>query len=154
MDPVTPPRLAIRCSSAEGQAWLERVAAELLARMPREVAERLARRVLVFALDGRRHSAFVQGMGGPQDATEQLALERVRQGPAAVRTSEPLAVIILHLEAGFRHSLAATLAHELAHVELGHTEAAAVAVAPLSDDELTAREREADTLAERWWRSW
>jgi hypothetical protein len=144
------PRLSIVCSSPEGAARLERVAAALLGRMPVELAARLARRVLIFALDGERHAAFVQGLGGPHDATERLARERTRQGEAAVRSAEPLALIVLQLDARWRQSLEHTLAHELAHVELGHADAAAVAAEPLTDEELTERERTADVWAERW----
>jgi len=145
------PRLSIVCSSLEGQARLERIAAELLGRMPPDMAARLARRVMVFALDGTRHAAFAQGLGGPHDATEQLAREHVRQGQGGTDTrAETLALIVLQLDARWRQSLEHTFAHELGHVELGHTDAAAVAAAPLTDEELTERERAADEWAARY----
>ncbi|HUM15848.1 MAG TPA: hypothetical protein VL086_09170 [Candidatus Nitrosotalea sp.] len=143
-------RLSIVCSSPEGQARLDRIAAELLERMPPDMAARLARRCLVFALDGTQHAAFVQGMGGPQDAVTQLAIERTRQGEAAARAAEPVAVIVLQLVARWRQSLEHTLAHELGHVDLGHTEASAVAAALMTDEELTERERAADAFAARY----
>jgi len=140
----TGPTLTIRCSSAKGQARLDRAAAEILGRMPLALAERLARSVIVFALDNEEHGAFCQGLGSPQDATAALARERVRQGPRATADDE-LTVIVLALRP--LRNLARTLAHELGHVACGHTSTAQGAAAPLSDEELTDREQQAEAFA-------
>lgn len=144
----TRPRLSICSSSQEGRLRLESVAADLLARMPQELAARLARTVMVFALDGVRHAGFAQGIGGADDATGLLAEERVRQ--QAPR--ENLTIIVVRLDEQHRPpSDAQLLAHELGHVAEGHTNARLVAA---SGDERQAMEREADAFAAKYMPPW
>jgi hypothetical protein len=56
-----------------------------------EMAEALARRVVIFCVDHRLHAAYAQGLR--ESADSQLARERVRQG----RTDGNLVVIVLCL---------------------------------------------------------
>ena len=144
----TRPRLSICCSSPEGRRRLERVAEEILARMPQELAARLARTVMVFALDGVRHAGFAQGIGGADDATGLLAEERVRQQAPP----ENLTIIVVRLDEQHRPpSDAQLLAHELGHVAEGHTTARLVAA---SGDEREAMERAADAFAAKYMPPW
>jgi Zn-dependent peptidase ImmA (M78 family) len=143
------PTLAIICSSAAGHERLKRAAAGLLGRMPPDLAAMLARRVMVVALDGTKHMAFAQGL-----VVGQLADERVAQGAAAT-PADQLVLIVINVDARHRPpGLAFTLAHELGHVACGHVDVPAAAAAPLSEEEITAKEREADAFAERYVEPW
>lgn len=139
------PKLNVMCSSPEGLARLGRAAAALLGRLPAEVAARVVRSCVVFALDGERHAGFAQGLGSPRDVTQGLAAERVRQGAGA----EDLTIIVLALD-GHRQNLAWILAHEVGHVVRGHTALARGLAASLTDHELAALEREADDFANQY----
>jgi Zn-dependent peptidase ImmA (M78 family) len=149
---MSPPDLAIICSSADGLKRLERLAAGVLSRMDAELAARLARRIMLIGLDGTKHAAFAQGLGGPQDVTLKLANEQVKQNSAA---QESLAMICINLDAR-RHDagLEMTLAHELGHVALGHTDASAVAAEPLTAEQEEQLEREANRFAARYVAQW
>lgn len=145
----TPPRLPIVCSTPEGRQRLERVAADLLSRMPPELAARLARTVMVFALDTSKHSAFAQGLGTSEDATRQLAEERTRQ---QADPREHLSIIVLNLDESRRlPSDAQMLAHELAHHDLGHTNATLLAA---NGDDREQIERAADRWAAQFLPEW
>jgi hypothetical protein len=140
----TPPRLVVICSSKTGQARLERAADALLGRMPPEMAARLARQVLVFALDAELHAGFCQQLSDPTSATGRLAAERVRQhaGP-----EDPLYLIVVRLDYP-RPDLERLLGHELGHVFLGHP--AAAAREQLDDAALAEQEQEANAFAARF----
>jgi Zn-dependent peptidase ImmA (M78 family) len=148
------PQLAIICSSESGRARLTRAAAALLSRMPPELAAMLARRVIVVALDTEKHAAFCQGFGDAQDLVGQLAAERVAQGSAAT-PADQLVLIAINLDAPHRPpGVAFTLAHELGHVACGHVDIPTAAAAPLSEEQIDEREREADAFAERYRDPW
>jgi hypothetical protein len=147
---MSTPALSIACSSVDGKARLARVAAGLLDRMDPALAAQLARRVMVLALDGTRHAAFAQGLGGPHDVVGQLAKEQLAQG----EPPESMAFIVINMDA--RHhplSLEQTLAHELGHVACGHTDVSAAAE-PLTDEQTEAFEREANAFAARYLSAW
>jgi hypothetical protein len=119
--------------------------------MAPELAAQLARKVMVLALEGTRHAAFAQGFGGPQDVTQQLAQEQAAQG----EPPESMAFIVINMDA--RHhppSLERTLAHELGHVALGHTDRMAAAAEPLTTDQIDEIEAEADAFAARYVSDW
>jgi hypothetical protein len=99
--------------------------------MEPELANRLARTVVVFGLDGARHQAFAQGMGRAGDVTANLATQRVRQDAP----NEELVVVVIAL--GPYMDLEWTLCHEFGHVINGDTSMTGACASSLTDAELS-----------------